>query len=421
MDFKGKGLRLGDDYVAQAAGLLGCDAPAVWAVIDTETNGHGFDAEGRPKALFERHKFYHNLPDDKRALAVRKGLAIPKWKPGAYPKTSDGVYEQIVAACAIDEDAALKSVSWGLGQIMGENHEGAGYDTVQAMVEAFKESEGNQLEGMTHLLMSMGLADEMQRHDWAAVARGWNGAGYAENHYDTKLASNYAKRGGEGKVPLHRVELAKAAQTAVAAMGSRGPIVEEVQRKLLDAGLHVTADGDFGPATKKAVADFQTLSGLPSTGFVDAPTLGALRVVASSTVSPERATATAADLKADGSKIVASGQAVQKAGIIGGGAIAALQAADKTGVIDSISKFADQAHDVADKANGVAQGAQGAVDSATQAVQAAQHVAGPVSQVLHLAVHYWWIVAVVALLAAAFYGGEAVKARVADHRSGKTL
>lgn len=37
------------------------------------------------------------------------------------------------------------------------------------------------------------LVDELQRHDWAGFARGYNGAGYKRNNYDEKLRQAYNK------------------------------------------------------------------------------------------------------------------------------------------------------------------------------------------------------------------------------------
>jgi hypothetical protein len=32
----------------------------------------------------------------------------------------------------------------------------------------------------------------LKAHDWAKVARGWNGPGYAKNKYDIKLRDRFA-------------------------------------------------------------------------------------------------------------------------------------------------------------------------------------------------------------------------------------
>jgi hypothetical protein len=49
--------------------------------------------------------------------------------------------------------------------------------------------------------------------------------------------------------------------------GDKGAAVKAIQK-----GLKLTADGDFGPGTKKAVEKFQGSNGLPVTGIVDKDT-----------------------------------------------------------------------------------------------------------------------------------------------------
>ena len=60
--------------------------------------------------------------------------------------------------------------------------------------------------------------------------------------------------------------------------GALGNTVKQLQQTLIDAGVTVRggADGIFGPATIKAVKEFQTSQGLEATGQVDAPTVAAL-------------------------------------------------------------------------------------------------------------------------------------------------
>jgi hypothetical protein len=43
-----------------------------------------------------------------------------------------------------------------------------------------------------YITANAALRQALQQHDWAEVARLYNGADYAENHYDTKLAAAYA-------------------------------------------------------------------------------------------------------------------------------------------------------------------------------------------------------------------------------------
>jgi len=60
------------------------------------------------------------------------------------------------------------------------------------------------------------------------------------------------------------------------ARGAQGDIVIWAQQHLNSAGDPVTVDGDFGPATQQAVANFQASHGLPATGQVDTATWSAL-------------------------------------------------------------------------------------------------------------------------------------------------
>jgi hypothetical protein len=61
-------------------------------------------------------------------------------------------------------------------------------------------------------------------------------------------------------------------------VGARGiaKSVKRIQEWLSFHGLVTAIDGDFGPATEKAVLRFQTMQSLPATGTVDKPTFIAL-------------------------------------------------------------------------------------------------------------------------------------------------
>ncbi|ARQ01681.1 N-acetylmuramidase family protein [Pseudorhodoplanes sinuspersici] len=175
-----------------AAEQLGCDIAAIEAVIDVEAAGFGFDHAGRPKMLFEPHIFWQNLSGAERDAAAQEDLAYPAWKPD-YPPDS---YPRLYKALQINEDAALNSCSWGLPQILGENHMPAGYTTPQTMVAAFCDGEDEQIAAMARFICAKGLNVYLQTQNWAAFARGYNGPAYARNAYDQKLAAAYARHAG---------------------------------------------------------------------------------------------------------------------------------------------------------------------------------------------------------------------------------
>lgn len=190
--FKGRAKRLDDIDLPKLGHRIGVGEDELHAFMDVETSGGGFDPQGRPKILFEPHVFYRNLRGAKRDAAVKAGLAYPKQGTKPYGKESEQ-YPRLERAMAIDEFAALKACSWGLGQILGENHSVVGYATPQAMVLAFMEDEENHLEAVIQFLIKREIDDDLRRHDWAAVARVYNGPGYAKNSYDTRMAAAFKK------------------------------------------------------------------------------------------------------------------------------------------------------------------------------------------------------------------------------------
>jgi hypothetical protein len=190
MNFKGKAKRLDDIDLPMVGQMIGVGEDEVHAVLDVESAGSGFDKQGRPKMLFEPHIFWRELgPGPKRDKAAAQGLAYPRWKRD-YPADS---YPRLLKAIAIDEEAAMRSASWGLPQLMGFNCKLAGYPKAKAMVEAFLDDEETHLAAMIRFIKATGLDDELRRHDWKGYARGYNGKGFAQNGYDRKLAAAFAR------------------------------------------------------------------------------------------------------------------------------------------------------------------------------------------------------------------------------------
>lgn len=197
--FKGAARRLDDPDLPRAGARIDVGEDELHAVLDVETRGSGFDDEGRIAMLFEPHVFWRELgPGSERDRAVAQGLAYRKWGTRRYPRDS---YPRLLAGMEINEDAALRSCSWGLGQIMGFNARLAGYDSARAMVEDFRDDEERHLNAMVTFIISSGLDDELRRHDWAGFARGYNGPGYRKHGYHLKLAERFAWWQGKPDTP----------------------------------------------------------------------------------------------------------------------------------------------------------------------------------------------------------------------------
>ena len=186
-----------DDVIATAFHL---ELPlAVFqAVLEVETDSSGFDQAGRPTARFERHIFHAQLTDqpELRARAVAEGLAYPQWGMAPPATTSDQTYDEIERACQIDQEAALLSTAWGMGQIMGYNFRICRCRSVEQMVEEAKESEANQLYQIVTYIIALNLTDELAALEWQAFAMGYHGPGYARLGVDRRLPVIHARIAG---------------------------------------------------------------------------------------------------------------------------------------------------------------------------------------------------------------------------------
>lgn len=187
-----KSLTPGD--VAAVAGQLGVEAAAVQAVCTVESSGSGFLSNGDPKILFEGHIFWRQLKkqgiDPAPLAAANPDIIYEHWTRSHY-KGGIGEYDRLNRAIAINREAALNSASWGMFQIMGFNYKSCGYNSVDNYVSAMYVSEGKHLEAFGKFISSVNLVRFLKVKDWASFAKGYNGPGYATNHYDTKLATAY--------------------------------------------------------------------------------------------------------------------------------------------------------------------------------------------------------------------------------------
>ncbi len=180
--------KINESDLCRAAKRLGTTTAEVETFLSVETKNKGFDAQDRPLILFERH-WFHKLTKGKYDASHPN---ISNAKAGGYGKSSEQ-YSRFSVAFGLNPDAAMKSASWGLGQVMGFNHAIVGYPTVGEFVDAMKVSEGHQLDAAIEYIIHNDLDDELRRHDWAAFARGYNGKNYKINDYDTKLKNAYDK------------------------------------------------------------------------------------------------------------------------------------------------------------------------------------------------------------------------------------
>jgi hypothetical protein len=253
MQFQGNAAPLSGHAMSQAAATLDAPLPAIWAVLSVETSGAGFLPDRRPKILFERHVFHRRTQGAHDAAAP--DLSAPT--AGGYGAGGAFQYLRLARAMRLNEQAALESTSWGLGQVMGFNAAAVGFADVQEMVDAFVRTEDAQVRAMMAFVKNNGLAQALAQGRWADFARGYNGPDFARNGYDEKLWQ-FDARYRVGPMPDLRVRWTQMALTFLHIPGV-GAI-----------------DGWYGPATQQALLAYQHAAGLPESGEPDARTLAHL-------------------------------------------------------------------------------------------------------------------------------------------------
>jgi hypothetical protein len=190
------------DAIVAAANAHGWPASALLAVVECETSGKPFEQDNHtPTLLFERHKFYSELQahqPSKLKSAIAAGLAIPKWSRKTQYKdqgTSAGRLAVIAKARQIDEEVANRAASWGLGQTMGFNAERLKYENATAMVAELSKGIAEQIDALCPRDQAPKLDRFLIAKDFAAFAKGYNGSGYKQNHYDTRMLAADARLG----------------------------------------------------------------------------------------------------------------------------------------------------------------------------------------------------------------------------------
>lgn len=277
MNFVGSGKRLQQGDIGEAARLAGMETAALLAFIEVETAGRGFDNLNRPKMLRETHILFRELgPSAKRDAAVKAGLANKSW----VRNYSNDSYPDLERMIAIDKNAALRSCSWGLPQILGNNCKTAGFADAESMVKAMMQGEREQLLAMVTLLKAWGIPamlagkDLTKPDNWRQVVSKYNGKNYEVNNYHTKAAAAYRKH----KVGTANTMKPAIPNVAVLRSGTKGEAVRNMQSDLAALGYVFTSgiDGRFGPETVKHVKAFQDAHKLRPDGIAGPETITAI-------------------------------------------------------------------------------------------------------------------------------------------------
>ena len=258
--------------VKEAATALNVEYEKLLAFINVEANGQVYTTVGgrqKPVIRFEGHYFHERLKGQELIAAINKGLASPKVGGVKNAKDQVGRYAMLAQAKAINNQAAIESTSYGIGQVMGANWRSFGFKSANEFEQEANLGFKGQLTLMVLFLDRNNVLPHLRRGDWSAVARIYNGPAYAKNKYDIKLKAEYERLTGDFN--------AKPSSAGMLRSGSKGPRVKDLQKMLVRAGYSLNADGDFGPATERAIRAFQQRVHLEVDGVVGPETVRRLK------------------------------------------------------------------------------------------------------------------------------------------------
>ncbi len=168
---------------------LGVETATIKAVVRIEAGEklQGFWAPGVPVANYVQSLFdkYRSKPckrkiNDSKVPSGLSGYALNEWT-------------SLTKARKINADAADMGTYWGMFQIGGYNYKLCGCESVEEMVEKVCDSEYSQLEMFAVFIRNSGMLEALQKKDWEAFARRYNGPSYAKRGYHTRMAKEYAK------------------------------------------------------------------------------------------------------------------------------------------------------------------------------------------------------------------------------------
>jgi hypothetical protein len=167
---------------------LECTPKQLRAVAEVESGGSAFDTFGRPKILFERHKF-HSFTGGRFGIT-----SYSNPKGGGYNEDS---WEKLTHAACKDVGAAFASASWGKFQVMAYHWDTLGYPSALEMAYSTVTSEAAHYEMLARYIEHNGLKPALQKLSTdpernVAFARGYNGPAFRNLNYHVKLSQAMA-------------------------------------------------------------------------------------------------------------------------------------------------------------------------------------------------------------------------------------
>ncbi|MBW2964610.1 N-acetylmuramidase family protein [Candidatus Woesearchaeota archaeon] len=178
-----------DSLLKALSAKYGYDLPVLKSIITVETRGSGFGSDGKMIIRFEPHVFNRECKCESGGWG--SSTRVDRKVGGVSCEGGQSAeYACLEKAVSINEDAAYRSISMGLPQIMGFHAKRMGYSDAKSMFADMSKSETVQLE---HFIMFLStdskLSAAVKQKDWNTIARIYNGD--STGRYSSALQKYY--------------------------------------------------------------------------------------------------------------------------------------------------------------------------------------------------------------------------------------
>jgi hypothetical protein len=172
--------------ISELAFKNGYEYAVLKSIIQVESGWHGFDpVTGKIIIKFEPVWYVRLCKDSKIETWYRT------WKRNKVD-SQKSEWKAFNNAFMLNADAAMKSTSIGMMQLMGFHYAETGFKTVGEMWDFAKESEYNQVLLAIKWIKTVAPLDlAIKNKDWEKIAYYYNGEYYRNYSYDTRLLTAY--------------------------------------------------------------------------------------------------------------------------------------------------------------------------------------------------------------------------------------
>lgn len=172
------------------ARMFKLDKYLLYAILSVESSAEFVGYNNLPYIRFENHVFRDNLKDDalfntyfKYGTPSHTGHMWRMHKDGKWETQhqlgQENEWEVFNFAKTLNEDAAIKSISIGIGQIMGFHYEKLGYNSPKEMLQDMIDNPviAQTMSFFSYLYNKKGMMDAIRAHDFVRIAELYNGLG----------------------------------------------------------------------------------------------------------------------------------------------------------------------------------------------------------------------------------------------------